>query len=57
LLSALPRKVGEGGEEKKVSKAEVLILARKHIREFEKDSKRLKEENERMDSMMGGLKK
>ncbi|PVH69435.1 hypothetical protein DL98DRAFT_522191 [Cadophora sp. DSE1049] len=57
LLSALPREDGEGGEEKKVSKAEVLMLARKHIRELKRDSKRLEEENERLGGMMGGLKK
>lgn len=57
LLSTLPREDGKGSEEKKVSKAEVLMLARKYIRELERDSKRLKKENERLGGIIGGWKK
>lgn len=56
LLLVLPREDEDNGEEKKVSKAEVLILARKHIRDLEKGTKRLEEENERLEAMIGGLK-
>ena len=55
LLLALPREDGEG-EGKKVSKAEVLVLARKHIRDLERDRRRLEEDNERLGGRMGGLK-
>ncbi|PVH82611.1 hypothetical protein DL98DRAFT_130244 [Cadophora sp. DSE1049] len=43
LLLALPREDGEGGEGKKRSKAEVLMLARKHIRDLERDRRRLED--------------
>jgi len=55
LLLVLPREDGEG-EGKKVSKAEVLVLARKHIRDLERDRRRLEEDNERLSGRMGGLK-
>ncbi|KAG4440151.1 hypothetical protein IFR05_004360 [Cadophora sp. M221] len=54
LLLALPREDqnvhGDFGE-KKVSKAEVLLLAMKHIRDLERDKKRLEEDNERLDDV------
>ncbi|KAL5316886.1 hypothetical protein ACEPPN_015938 [Leptodophora sp. 'Broadleaf-Isolate-01'] len=59
LLLALPREAGDGdgdgGEEKKVSKAEVLVLAMKHIRDLERDRRRLEEENEKLEHVMEEL--
>lgn len=56
LLLVLPREDREG-EGKKVSKAEVLVLARKHIRDLERDRRRLEEDKERLGGRMGALKK
>ncbi|KAK0129056.1 hypothetical protein ONS95_000997 [Cadophora gregata] len=57
LLLALPREGGADGNGRKVSKAEVLVLARKYIRDLERGRKRLEEENERLVGRMGVLKK
>lgn len=54
----LPREeVDGGGEEKKVSKAEVLMLARKHIRELERERRGLEAENERLGGEMNELRR
>lgn len=58
-MLALPKEDGDerdGGEERKVSKAEVLNFARKHIRDLERDGRRLEEENETLGGVMGGLR-
>lgn len=58
LLLALPREEADGGgEDKKFSKAEVLMLARKHIRELERERRGLEAENERLGGEMNELRK
>lgn len=57
LLLVLPREETEINEEKKISKAEVLVLARKHIRELEQERLRLLGENERLGGAMDELTK
>ncbi|EKD19637.1 helix-loop-helix DNA-binding domain containing protein [Drepanopeziza brunnea f. sp. 'multigermtubi' MB_m1] len=58
LLLVLPREAvaGRGGE-KKVSKAEVLSLARKHIKELERQRDRLQDENTRLGEAMLELRR
>lgn len=53
----LPRESMAGSEEKKVSKAEVLVLARKHIKELERERRRLQDENERLGGVMLELRR
>ena len=53
----LPAEAGvRQGEEKKVSKAEVLVLARKYIRELEGRRRQLERENRRLVEDIGRLR-
>jgi hypothetical protein len=64
LLSALPAEdvlrrgeEGDGVEPKRVSKAEVLVLAEKYIKELEKERMELKGENETLKEKVGELRR
>jgi predicted nuclease with TOPRIM domain len=53
----LPREENGIANEKRVSKAEVLILAKKHIEELEREKRELEEENVGLEETVIELKK
>jgi hypothetical protein len=53
----LPREDNGLANEKRVSKAEVLILAKKHIEELEREKRELEEENVGLEETVTELKK
>jgi hypothetical protein len=57
LLQMLPREENGLANEKRVSKAEVLILAKKHIEELEREKRELEEENVGLEETVTELKK
>jgi hypothetical protein len=57
LAQKLPNEVGDGKGEKRVSKAEVLIHAKTHIRELEKGKKALEDEKLELEETVKKLKR
>lgn len=57
LLQMLPRDENGLANEKRVSKAEVLILAKKYIEELEREKRELEEENSGLEETVTELKK
>jgi hypothetical protein len=57
LLQTLPREEGGYAGEKRVSKAEVLVLAKKHIMRLERERRALEEENRGLEGSVAELKR
>jgi len=57
LLQILPRDDLENTSEKRVSKAEVLVLAKRHIEQLEREKAKLEMDNEDLEQKLEELKK
>jgi hypothetical protein len=57
LLRALPQNDERDGPGKKVCKAEVLVFAKRHIMQLEREKRALEEQREELEDALGSLKR